>query len=195
MKPSHRIIETFPARPGKKDPYAELLHELLKLQQELLVLESESREIIDKVDVRHRRSAANLIHYLGLRRRDMRPLQEKLAAAGLSSMGRAEAHVLSNLRAIIVLLQRALGKQSQQMPPSLVDSSVQGSALLEINTNNLLGKSPPHRHVRIMVTLPGTAADDYALIREMLLQGMDCARINCAHDDEAVWLRLMRKDI
>jgi pyruvate kinase len=193
MKPSHRIIEAFPARPGKKDPYAELLHELLKLQQELLVLESESREIIDKVDVRHRRSAANLIHYLGLRRRDMRPLQEKLAAAGLSSMGRAEPHVLSNLRAIIVLLQRALGKQSQQMPPSLVDSSVQGSALLEINTNNLLGKSPPHRHVRIMVTLPGTAADDYALIREMLLQGMDCARINCAHDDEAVWLRLIRQ--
>ena len=48
MKPSQRIIEAFPARPGKKDPYAELLHELLKLQQELLVLESESREIIDK---------------------------------------------------------------------------------------------------------------------------------------------------
>jgi pyruvate kinase len=44
-----------------------------------------------------------------------------------------------------------------------------------------------------MVTLPGSAADDYALIREMLLQGMDCARINCAHDDEAVWLRLIRQ--
>jgi pyruvate kinase len=193
MKPSHRIIEAFPARPGKKDPYAELLHELLKLQQELLALESESAEIIENVDVRHRASAANLLHYLGLRRRDMRPLQEKLAAAGLSSMGRAEPHVLSNLRAIIFLLQRAVGKQPQQMSPSLVDSSAEGSALLETNTSNLLGKSPPHRRVRIMVTLPGSAADDYALIREMLLQGMDCARINCAHDDEAVWLRLIRQ--
>ena len=131
MKPSHKIIEAFPARHGKKDPYAELLHELLTLQQELLALESESAEIIENVDLRHRASAANLVHYLGLRRRDMRPLQEKLAAAGLSSIGRAEPHVLSNLRAIIFLLQRAVGKQPQQMSPSLVDSSAAGSALLE----------------------------------------------------------------
>jgi pyruvate kinase len=192
MKPSRKIIEVLPARQRKKDPYAELLHELLTLQQELVALESESAEIIEKVDVRHRASAANLIHYLGLRRRDMRPLQEKLAAAGLSSLGRAEANVLGNLNAIIVLLQRALGNPPQQISPS-PGSSAQGSALLETNTNNLLGKPLSHRHVRIMVTLPGSAAEDYALIREMLLQGMDCARINCAHDDEAIWLRLIKQ--
>ncbi|HEX8873920.1 MAG TPA: pyruvate kinase [Nitrosospira sp.] len=193
MKLSHKATETDPARHGKKDAYAGLLDELLKLQQELLTLEAEFAGIIRKVDVRHRASAANLVHYLGLRRRDMRPLQEGLASAGLSSMGRAESHVLSNLHAIIVLLQRALGRQRQQMPPSLVDASVQGPALLETNTNNLLGKSLSQRRARIMVTLPGSAAEDYALIKEMLLQGMDCARINCAHDDEAVWLRLIRQ--
>ncbi|SEL52562.1 pyruvate kinase [Nitrosovibrio tenuis] len=193
MNPSHKIIEALPIRYGKKDAYAELLLELVTLQQELLTLEIDSAEIIEKVDARHRASAANLIHYLGLRRHDVRPLQEKLAAAGLSSMGRAESHVLSNLRAIIVLLQRALGRQPPQMAPSVIDSSIPGSALLETNTNNLLGKSVSPRHVRIMVTLPGSAADDYALVKEMLLQGMDCARINCAHDDEAVWRRLIKQ--
>lgn len=156
-------------------------------------MESESAGMLQKVDARHRASAINLIHYLGLRRRDVRPLQEKLAAAGLSSMGRAESHVLSNLDAIIILLQRAMGGQRLQSPPSPGDPSAAGPALLETNANNLLGKPPPQRRVRILVTLPGDVADNYALIKDMLLQGMDCARINCAHDDAAIWARMIKQ--
>lgn len=43
-----------------------------------------------------------------------------------------------------------------------------------------------------MVTLPSEATDDYPLVKEMLLQGMDCARINCAHDDAGVWKRMIK---
>lgn len=193
MNPSPKIIKSSLHGRGKKNAYADLLQELTALRQELITMESESTEILQKVDARHRASAANLVHYLGLRRRDARPLQAKLAAAGLSSMGRAESHVLSNLDAIIALLRCALGKQPQQASPSLIDTSAAGPALLETNTNNLLGKAPPHRHVRILVTLPSEAADDYSLIKEMLLQGMDCARINCAHDDAAVWTRMIKQ--
>lgn len=194
MNPS-RKDKIATSRRGRNDAYADLLQELTVLHQDLTTLESESGEILRKVDARHRVSVANLIHYLGLRRRDVRPLQEKLAAAGLSSMGRAESHVLSNLDAIIMLLQRALGKQSQQGYSSLTESAGAGAgpALLETNTNTLLGKPPLQRRVRIMVTLPGDAADDYSLIKEMLLQGMDCARINCAHDDIAIWTRMIRQ--
>src|SRR5687768_6779071 len=103
MSPPRKGIGISPTRFGKKSAYAELLQELKALQQDLIMLETESVEILQKVDARHRASAANLIHYLALRRRDMRPLQEKLAAVGLSSMGRAESHVLSNLHAIIIL--------------------------------------------------------------------------------------------
>ncbi len=157
------------------------------------MLEAESAEILQKVDARHRASAANLVHYLALRRRDMRPLQEKLAAVGLSSMGRAESHVLGNLHAIIILLQRALGKKAQQTPTSFIASSAPGADLLEINTDRLLGKPPPNRRVRIMVTFPSDAADDYTLVKQMLLQGMDCARINCAHDNVDVWKRMIKQ--
>ncbi len=194
MNPSRKSISTALPGYGKKNAYADLLQELVTLHRELMTMESESTEL-QKVDARHRASAANLIHYLGLRRRDMRPLQKKLAAVGLSSMGRAESHVLHNLHAIIVLLERALRKQAQQVPSSHVDFSATGPELLDTNTNRLLGKPPAQRLVRIMVTLPYEIADDYTLVKEMLLQGMDCARINCAHDDTGVWKRMIKQII
>ena len=193
MNPSRPDRQTSSSKRSKKNSYADLLRDLTALRQDLMTLESESAEILEKVAARHRPSAANLIHYLGLRRRDIRPLQEKLAAAGLSSLGRAESHVLHNLDAIITLLECVLGKQSSQFHSSLADSPATGPAPLEANTYNLLGKPPAQRRVRILVTLPGEAADDYSLIKKMILQGMDCARINCAHDDMSVWMRLLRQ--
>jgi pyruvate kinase len=192
MTLSRKEVQDSPSEREKPSPYADLLQELTSLREELIALEKASDVLLKEVPARHRASAANLIHYLGLRRRDARPLQKKLAAAGLSSMGRAESHVLSNLDAIITLLQRSQGENASQAIPS-IETAAAGYALLETNTNDLLGKSPAQRRVRILVTLPGSAADDYALIRDMLLQGMDCARINCAHDDPAVWDRLTRQ--
>lgn len=172
-------------------PYASLLNELEGLRSELLELEYSSSTTLQHVNPSHLSSTINLIHYLGLRRRDIRSLQERLAAAGLSSLGRMESHVFANLNAIIDLLSCALGKQSADkisLPPEEV-----GAARLESNTNQLFGKPPSHRRVRIMVTMPGEAADDYSLIKDMLIQGMDCARINCAHDTSEIWMRMIEQ--
>lgn len=54
-------------------------------------------------------SAVNLAHYLSLRSQDLRPLQERLARAGLSSLGQGEPHVIANLERVIGLLRRAVG--------------------------------------------------------------------------------------
>lgn len=182
-----------PAWNGDRKAYTSLLRELTSLQQELIALEKESEKTLAKVDPRHLGSAANLVHYLGLRRKDVRSLQDKLTATGLSSLGRAESRVLRNLHAIIVLLQRALDKPVDPMPPMAADPSGTGSTLLEANTGNLLGKVQSQRHGRIMVTLPENSADDYALIKEMLLHGMDCARIDCAHGDPGTWTRMIKQ--
>jgi pyruvate kinase len=40
-----------------------------------------------------------------------------------------------------------------------------------------------------MVTMPSEAAFDYTLVHDLLLAGMDCMRINCAHDDARTWER------
>src|SRR5450756_2332197 len=172
-------------------PYAGLLHELEELRSELKELEQLSTTALQQVNPLHLVSAINLVHYLGLRRRDMRPLQERLAAAGLSSLGRMESHVFTNLSAIIDLLRCALGKNSADK--ILPTSEAMGAAQLESNTNNLFGKPPSHRRVRIMVTIPSEVADDYSLIKDMLVHGMDCARINCAHDTPEIWARMIEQ--
>ncbi|MDO9470798.1 MAG: pyruvate kinase [Nitrosomonas sp.] len=170
-------------------PYASLLNELEGLRSELLALEYSSSATLQHVNPSHLFSAVNLIHYLGLRRRDIRSLQERLAAVGLSSLGRMESHVFANLNAIIDLLSCALGKNSADKISPLPEAA--GAAQLGSNTNQLFGKPPAHRRVRIMVTMPGEVADDYSLIKNMLIHGMDCARINCAHDTPEIWNRMI----
>lgn len=171
--------------------YIDLLEKILALRDDLLKLEQDSSPLLQSVHPRHRSSAANLLHYLSLRRCDVRPLQQSLADAGLSSLGRAESHVLHSLNAIADLLQNALHRTRAPVPASLVDEHADGYAQLEKNALNLLGQAKDARQVRVMVTIPGEMADDYAGLREMLLAGMDCARINCAHDDRAVWEKLI----
>ena len=62
---------------------------------------------------------------------------------------------------------------------------------LEQNSLALFGKKPANRDVRIMVTMPSEAATDYRLVRDLVASGMDCMRINCAHDDEDAWAAMV----
>jgi pyruvate kinase len=41
-----------------------------------------------------------------------------------------------------------------------------------------------------MVTMSREAANDYALVRDLLSRGMNCMRINCAHDTPEIWARM-----
>ena len=45
--------------------------------------------------------------------------------------------------------------------------------------------------VRIMVTMSSEAATDYELLLDLLRSGMDCMRINCAHDNSEAWLAMI----
>lgn len=131
-------------------------------------------------------SAQNLAHYLALRRQDLRPLQDRLVRAGLSSLGHGEACVLTNLDRIINLLKRWVADLDDLHPSADLEEAL-GAAILAQRTEALFGPKPAQRIVRIMVTLPSEAAWNYPLVQSLLEQGMDCARINCAHDERAVW--------
>lgn len=139
-------------------------------------------------------SAMNLAHYLALRRRDLRPLQDRLVEAGLSSLGHGEAYVLTNLDRVINLLERAVSK-SNTAHPNPLDSQpadTEGTQILAQRTAALFGPMPEQRTVRIMVTLPSEAAWNYPLVKALIDQGMDCARINCAHDDQVTWKAMVK---
>ena len=43
-----------------------------------------------------------------------------------------------------------------------------------------------------MVTMATDAATDYELVRDLVHNGMDCMRVNCAHDNPELWLAMIR---
>jgi pyruvate kinase len=89
-------------------------------------------------------------------------------------------------------LLRLISHDGQESLPSNGALSYQdGHGLLEAHTEDLLGPKPRRRTVRIMVTMPGEAAHDYEFVRKLVMDGMDCVRINCAYDDAAAWASMI----
>ena len=166
-----------------------VVQKLVEIGKAALALEKKFRSAIDAVHPDHRASARNLVHYLALRRFDLRPLQEELADRGLSSLGRAESCVLFSLQAVLTALgERIPAPMAEGEPPP---TRLESSRLLQAHTLALLGPKPAGRSSAIMVTMPTETAQDPELARRLLEAGMDIARINCTHDGEAVWLRMV----
>jgi pyruvate kinase len=155
----------------------------------MLVAQTARAADISSTHPAHQRSAANLIHYLELRQHDVRDLQARLAAAGLSSLGRSEAHVLATIEEVLSVLARLNGNEP---PPRAAGvAPTEGHELLSFNAKALLGAPARTRGTRIMVTIPTEAADQPDLVSRMTASGMDIARVNCAHDGPEVWARMI----
>jgi pyruvate kinase len=133
-------------------------------------------------------SARNLAAYVALRREDARRLQLSLSELGLSSLGRCEAHVLATLDAVAGVLASAVGEPSPL--GGVHRASLAGHREVERNAGALFGQPLAGRHPRIMVTMPAEAADAPELVDALVAAGMDCARINCGHDDPETWERI-----
>ena len=168
-----------------------LIAKLGEIRASLVKLESDFLKRLSSVHPAWRKSALNLLHYLALRHHDIRLLQEELAVLGLSSLGRTESHVMSTLDTVLAVLHHLAGRPLELPARAEHPSFNEGKALLAAHTEALLGPAPPHRDVRIMVTMSADAADDYPLVRDLLSHGMNCMRINCAHDTPAIWARMV----
>lgn len=175
------------------DVLQRLSEQLVSLRNEMIELESSLLKRPLTIHEAHRRSARNLAHYLALRRHDIRKLQSQLAMLGLSSLGRTEGHVLNAVQAVHHVLSVLLGGNGFLPSPSEPAVEIgEGDQILEANTDALLGPPLPGRKVRIMVTMGTDAATDYELVRDLVRSGMDCMRINCAHDNPEIWLGMIR---
>ncbi len=167
---------------------------LLKTLQELRQsVEQEGRELYEKwrPNITQRSftiSGLNLAHYLILRHHDLRPIQRSLMPLGLSSLGRCEGRVMENLDATIAALGTICQADLEKLPkPPSTRTFFRGERLLDRQTQELLGKSSSERRVRIMVTLPSDAAENYEFFVKILQGGVNCVRINCAHDSPKEW--------
>lgn len=138
-------------------------------------------------------SAHNLAAYLALRRHDLSALQRGLTRFGLSSLGRSESRVLASLDAVSATLA-VLVQDGNTTPPHYPDEDdmFDGGERIAREAEALFGPAGAEPRARIMVTLPSEAANKPELLRTLVEAGVDCVRINCAHDTPEVWRQMIQ---
>ncbi|WP_422107194.1 pyruvate kinase [Winogradskyella sp.] len=168
-----------------------IIDQLNAILEAMEVEEVNFEPTLDAAHPDYRKSSRNLIHYQTFRKYDLRATQKKLRNLGITRFGNAEAHIRASLLKALKLLYSL----KQEDPKALGKAGLSlknGKRLLNKHTKELLGFRSKGRRVRIMVTLPTQAAFDYDLVYQMVKEGMNCARINCAHDDIAIWERIIQ---
>lgn len=169
-----------------KQSLAPLRTAVERIYKNLQAAEQQTQSAIASVHPRQRRSATNLMHYLALRRENLRPLQNQLHDAGLSSLASSEGHILRQVQAVLQHLGTTLPETDISH-----DTATVGTQLLERRATALFGHKKEAEIPHLMVTFDTDLADDYGAVKALVKAGMQIARINCAHDDPAVWGRMV----
>ncbi len=159
---------------------------LTALHEAMSSVEKEFDKMLERVHPQNRTSAANFVKYLILRKNDIRKLQDQLHANGLSSLASCESHTH---RQIQVTLQR-LGVKFGELDPCTMEY---GAKKISKSSSQLFGERHAEWPSSVMVTFDASFLEEKNLVAELLKSGMGVARINCAHDNEAVWLQMVEK--
>lgn len=167
-------------------PLKDIEKSLEKLEKELKTREKEQAMLIKSCFGRQQTSAKNLIHYLALRNIDIRDLQEKLHEAGLSSLASSESHILRQIQAI----RERLGIKYLKSELSICNYT-NAKKIIHDKSELLFGPKNQNQIPFIMVTMDSANVGDDGFIKKLLMNGMNVARINCAHDDEKTWLQII----
>lgn len=138
----------------------------------------------------YKRSAQNLVHYLALRSFEIDKLDDDLARLGLPVLSTSESHIMRSVLDLKRLVNSLMGVETAISSHTV--SIERSDKFLKKNTKLLFGYKSKKRSTRIMVTQPNTAAEDLEFVRILLARGMNCARINCAHDTPEVWYEMIQ---
>lgn len=175
---------------GKKMlSHEEAAHALSDLIKSMEQQEMEANRLISEVHPKFQMSARNLLHYLVLRSKEIRPLQDFLHSCGLSSLTSSESHTLWQLRQVMRWMGGSMEEARNHREAVTFDKAVK---VRRDHLNTLLGTNARKNLPHIMVTLSQELADDKKRLEDLLHAGMTVARINCGHDNTEVWLRMIR---
>ena len=163
-------------------------HQLIKLESKMLLQVKKHLPLFTKIHPLQLPAAKNLLHYLTLRKEDVRDLQDRLHVLGFSSLSSSESHIHRQLQSILQLL----GKQYTTAELDTCTYKYNQQQIL-YKSETLFGTKPEAVTPYLMVTFDEAFADNYALIKTLLINGMNVARINCAHDDEATWNKMIQQ--
>jgi pyruvate kinase len=160
--------------------------QLLELESKMLQEIKKRQPFLQSVHTKQRLAAKNLLQYLILRSEDIRELQDMLHIHGLSSLASSESHIHRQLQAILERL--GVSYPVKKLDHCTYDYNQQQ---IVYKSQLLFGEKKDAMIPYIMVTFDASFANNYALIKNLLQNGMNIARINCAHDDEAVWSKMI----
>ena len=180
----------YPMNAKKKERLKDLLDHLEAVISALNKLETAFERDLEKIHPNYKKAAVNLIHYRGLRSKDLRFLQKQLSYLGISRLSKIESHTMASLVAARYYLRTLISNKPVKFKRAKLTFK-QSQQQIRANTKALLGYRSKKRRGRIMVTLPSEAADNFDMVFDMISSGMNCARINCAHDSEEEWLKMI----
>lgn len=163
------------------------------IQKELALLESDLIRtaesylpLLQGIHPDHRTSAINLIKYLSFRKYDRRDLQLELHTHGLSALSNAESHIHRQIQAVRERLGHCyLEKELSEC------THFRSKTILASNSHGLFSQQQKSQNPYLMVTLDSGIASNKERIKEFLVLGMNVARINCAHEDEKAWDKII----
>ena len=161
----------------------QLQEQLGQIDEEMHSIEDKFRSLLQKIHPQQYRSAVNLLHYLAFRSKDVKLLQQSLHNLGLSSLTNAESHIHSQLLAVL----KFFGDVSETD-----NLNFEAARQILLERSNFLFGNTGESIPAIMVTFKTSHAHDYLMVKKLLKSGMNIARINCAHDDQETWLRMIK---
>ena len=173
-------------------------NELLRIQERLHKLlksipkwEKQYADELAQVHPKFKESARNLVHYMAMRNVDVAGWQNQAREIGFPTFTHAESNALHSLTAFQTIVNHLLGDSKTESIANALNPR-DSEKILKRNIKSLFGYKSKKRRTRIMVTIPLEAAEDPDYARKLVKAGMNCARINCAHDTETEWLKMIR---
>jgi pyruvate kinase len=133
-------------------------------------------------------SLDNLLCYLALREHDLSDLQLRLDDEGLSSLGMLEGHALVSIEQVL----KHFGISPLNSGSLCKINSKSAGLLLKKRSKLIFGSPDKGRRTYIMVTLDSSDIYQHELIEQLLENGMDIARINCAHNTDSEWKLIIK---
>lgn len=168
-----------------------LEQELREILLEMISLEEKIDRAIEHVHASYKLSAKNLLRYLLLRSKDLRKYHGTLSDLGISSLRTTEGYVFSNLYHVVRNLN-LIRNSTLDIEPNIEIVGYTGSTkLIRQHSNSLFREKENRQFTNIMVTLPDEAAENKQLLRDMVANGMNIARINLSHGDESMWNKMV----
>ena len=152
--------------------------------------ENKYKSQLNNVHPNYTQSAKNLVHYLAMRSFNINIFQEKLEEIGLPIALESQNNILYDLLNMRTVINSLLNNEIFVEEHKYLNNK-EVKKILEQNFKALFGDIKNKRKTAILVTQPLDAASNKKFTESLLKQGMDCARINCAHDDKIIWKQII----